>query len=180
MLILRIVSVDFPVAEEYVALTVRGVSEAWQEDMLNELQTTTTISANTAVPLPGTIYGVVVADRKVLVDNGAKPDTLIVSTATYAALLESDQFVRATQLGDTVVTEGFVGRMAGLNVYEYQGFGALEDYVMYDSDALSCVMSVEMLRIKDSERFNGVLVQNETVAGIELTNVERALKKDHV
>ena len=43
---------------------------------------------------------------------------LAVTNDTYAVLLKSDQFIRASQLGDNVVQSGVVGRIAGVDVYE--------------------------------------------------------------
>ena len=43
---------------------------------------------------------------------------LAVTNDTYATLLKSDQFIHASQLGDSVIQSGVVGRIAGVNVYE--------------------------------------------------------------
>jgi hypothetical protein len=132
------------------------------------------------------VYGSIVNDRSALVGLGAQPDALIVSPATYAFLLQSPEFVRASDLAFEAAASGIVGRVAGLNVYEYQGLptdtaigGANYDveYYMYDADAFSIVTNVEVLRLIDSERFSGSLAQVEIVSGMALTNPERALIK---
>lgn len=43
---------------------------------------------------------------------------LIVTPDTYGLLLNSEQFIKASQLGDEVVQSGIVGRIAGFNVVE--------------------------------------------------------------
>jgi hypothetical protein len=48
---------------------------------------------------------------------------------------------------------------------------------MYDFDAFSILTNVEVMRLIDSERFNGSLAQVEIVSGYKLTNTDRALIK---
>lgn len=52
--------------------------------------------------------------------KGLKPEEmwLAVTNETYALLLKSPEFIKASDLGDNVVQNGRVGRIAGLNVYE--------------------------------------------------------------
>jgi len=95
-----------------------------------------------------------------------------------------------------VVLNGNVGTVAGMLVVEYQSLDSAAvdgqtiggitwasgdelEYAMYDFDAFSIVTSVDMVRVKDSERFNGTLAQVEMVSGFKLTNPSRALLKFH-
>jgi phosphoglucomutase len=135
------------------------------------------------------IYKSIVDDRAVLVAAKARPDALIVSPATYALLLQSEEFVRASDLAYETAASGQVGQVAGLRVFEYSGFETftmtvsgtpddfLPEYIMFDHDAFSIVTNVEVLRLVDSERFNGTLAQVEIVSGMKLTNTDRALVK---
>ena len=171
-------TVAYAAAATQMEQALNDIREGWQAVAATELETTTTVSAAGTTALSATnVYDTIVDDRKVLVDNGAKPDTIIVSPATFAVLLKSDEFQRTGTIGDQVVANGNVGRIAGMNVLEYQGLGATTDYLMYDKDALSIVTAVNMMRLKDSEVFNGVLAQAEIVSGFKVTNVERVLKK---
>ena len=43
---------------------------------------------------------------------------LAVTNETYALLLKSPEFIKASDLGDNVVQNGRVGRINGLDVYE--------------------------------------------------------------
>jgi hypothetical protein len=173
-------TVAYPVVAANMEVNLQSIAEAWQSDLATELETTTTVSAATTTVLDKTnVYGIIVDDREVLVTAKAKPNTLIVSPATFGVLLQSPEFQRTGDIGDMVVSEAQVGRIAGLNVFEYQGMAALTDYLMYDFDALSAVSAIQMARAIDSELFNGVKVQNEIVSGFKLTNVARALKKLH-
>jgi len=111
-------------------------------------------------------------------------------------LLKSDEFQRTGVIGDQVVSGGNVGRVAGMTVVEYQALDAAAidgatiggitwatgdelEYAMYDHDAYSIVSSVDIVRVKDSENFNGSRAQVEMVSGFKLTNPSRALLKFH-
>ena len=171
-------TVAYPVVAANMEINLNAIADAWQADLATELATTTTTSALGTTAISATnVYDSVIDDRKVLVDNGAKPNTMICSPAVYAAILKSDEFQREGSIGDMTVGEAQVLRIAGLNVLEYQGLAATVDYLIYDFDALSAVSAINMSRAIDSENFNGVKVQNEIVSGFKLTNVSRALKK---
>lgn len=58
----------------------------------------------------------VVNGKRELRAQNYSPDLLITNVQGEADLLTSNQFLRATDLGDDVVTEGVVGRVAGLDV----------------------------------------------------------------
>lgn len=60
----------------------------------------------------------VVDARQVLQQESYNPDTLIVNTLAGADLLHSDEFLRATDLGDETVLNGQIGRVAGFDVVE--------------------------------------------------------------
>lgn len=68
-----------------------------------------------------TIYEKVVGVRtkmsKAKVPNDGRR-FLLVTPDTYALLLTSPEFIKASDLGDAVVQTGAVGRIAGFNVYE--------------------------------------------------------------
>ncbi len=151
------------------------------------------------------IYKTIVSSRQKLREAKANPDTLIVSPSTYAKLLNAPEFQRSVVTDDSVIRDAYVGRVAGLNVYEYESLGsaiangniitdynggtaditwvAADDeleYIMYDHDAFSIVTSVEAVRmVEEPTRFVGVLAQVQIVSGFKLTNPSRALLKIH-
>lgn len=195
-------AVAYPVAAAHLEQAMADIREAWNRQAALTLVEGKYNFANANVVGPGSvlgsgvaltkdnIYKSVVDDRAVLVGEGARPDVLIVSPAVYALLLQSEEFVRASDLAFNVASTGIVGQVAGLNVMEYQGLptafsmtlsGTPTDfdveYIMYDHDAFSIVTNVEVMRLIDSERFNGTLAQVEIVSGYKLTNTERALVK---
>ena len=79
-----------------------------------------TASANTVALTKDTIYDSIVDEVAALKKKGLRPEEmwLAVTNDTYALLLKSPEFVRATDLGDKIVQNGQVGRINGLDVYE--------------------------------------------------------------
>lgn len=187
---LATVSYDMAAAELETAL--EEIAEAWQKEALNAVVLQTGVNAGVAATAISDIYADIVANRKKLVEKGAKPDTLIVSPDVYAKLLKSPEFQRVGDIGDKAVAEGMVGRIAGMNVFEYQAFGDYTtsdvvaghtlaagdtvDYIMYDHDALAIVTALDAIRVIDEpSNFVGILAQAQVVSGYKLTNVDRAL-----
>jgi hypothetical protein len=194
-------AVAYPIAAAHLEQALADVREAWNREVIKVAIAEKVNPANAASIGPASvladtaltkdnIYKSIVDDRAALVAQGARPDALIVSPAVYALLLQSEEFVRASDLAYETAASGQVGQVAGLRVFEYQGLPTSidvrpggspllvkVDYFMYDHDALSIVTNVEVLRLVDSERFNGTLCQVEVVSGMKLTNTARALFK---
>jgi hypothetical protein len=190
-------SVAYPIAAAHLEQALADVRESWNKEaaleIIKEKVVLSTGVVNGPIPALGTtavskenVYKAIVDDRALLVSAGARPDVLIVSPAVYAFLLQSEEFVRASDLAYETAASGQVGQVAGLRVFEYQGLPtALEinsvnrtfEYIMMDHDAFSIVTNVEVLRIIDSERINGVLCQVEVNSGMKLTNTDRAIVK---
>ena len=194
-------AVAYPIAAAHLEQALQDVREAWNKEAALEIFKAKVTTTNNTIVGPASVLGTtalaanniyksIVDDRAVLVSEGARPDVLLVSPATYAFLLQSEEFVRASDLAYNTAATGQVGQVAGLRVFEYQGLPAGIDvntggsetkrdveYIMYDADAFSIVTNVEVLRLVDSERFNGSLAQVEIVSGMQLTNTERALLK---
>jgi hypothetical protein len=70
-------------------------------------------------------YEDVIDARETLRKDFYSPDVLVVNIQAEADLLTSDQFLRASDLGDRTVREGSIGRVAGMDV------------MVADDDALS-------------------------------------------
>ena len=195
-------AVAYPIAAAHLEQALADIREGWNKEAALVILQEKYNFTNANVVGPGSVLGSTVAltkdnvyksivdDRAALVAEGARPDALIVSPATYALLLQSEEFVRASDLAFEVAQSGVVGRIAGLNVFEYQGLPAgfsmtlsgtptdySVEYIMLDHDAFSIVTNVEVIRLVDSERFNGSLAQVEIVSGMKLTNTDRALVK---
>lgn len=197
-------SVAYPQAAAEMETALQEVRQAWNLQAARSLVFEPTINVRNAA-LTNTngsdIYAAIVADRQTLREKSAHPDTIIVSPATYAKLLKAPEFQRSVVTDDSVIRDAFVGRIAGLNVFEYELLDSViantnklrEDqtgeitwasatdkleYIIYDSDAFSIVTSVEAVRmVEEPVRFLGVLAQVQIVSGYKLTNGDRAILK---
>ena len=193
-------SVSYNAAASEMETAIQEVRKGWTKSAYQALiaEGSITVSDNiTTLVDESTVYDQIVADRQKLIEDGAEPNTIIVSPSVYGLLLKSDEFQRTGSIGDVTVADGRVGRVAGLNVLEYQGAdsdatdgdtiggvtwasGDEMEYVIYDADAFSCVTSVEAIRlVEEPTRFVGTLAQVQIVSGFKLTNASRALLKFH-
>ncbi len=195
-------AVAYPVAASHLEQAMADIRESWNREAALQIIRDKYNVTNANVIGPGSvlgsstaltktnIYESIVNDRAVLVNQGATPNVLLVSPSVYALLLQNEDFIRASDLGHTVMATGAVGMIAGLMVFEYQGLpqdytmtlsgtptNFDVEYYMYDFDAFSILTNVEVMRLIDSERFNGSLAQVEIVSGMKLTNTDRALIK---
>src|SRR6056297_1895892 len=201
-----VASVAYNTAAAEMATAIQEVREAWNLEAANAIvsadgvQVMSDISNETAA---NTIYDYIVDARQALRAKKANPDTIIVSPTTYGKLLKSDEFQRAVDLDNQVVRDAYVGRIAGLNVFEYEDLGSVDEnitnangeandditwdsdndsleFIVYDHDALSIVTSVNVAGVFDGmPRYNGVTCNVEIVSGFKLTNADRAILKIH-
>ena len=198
-------SVAYDIAAAELETALQEVRTAWNIDAASAIVDADGIrvlSNITTLTAANDIYDSIVDARQALRELKANPDTLIVSPATYSKLLKAPEFQRSVQPDTAVIRDAFVGRIAGLNVYEYENLssaagnltninGTTDDitwdadndaleYIVYDHDALSIVTSVNVVGIWDGmPRYNGVVAEVEIVSGFKLTNPERAILKIH-
>ena len=196
------VSVAYDAGAAEMEAALQEVREAWNlqatKSLIGEASILVDDNILTVCATDGSnIYDTIVNSRQKLRESKANPDTLIVSPSTYAKLLKAPEFQRSVVTDDAVIRDAFVGRVAGLNVYEYESLDAAAidaatiggitwatadelEYVMYDHDAFSIVTSVEAVRlVEEPARFLGTLAQVQIVSGYKLTNPSRALLKYH-
>lgn len=125
-----------------------GYSLALQQekDAFTALRKGATKMADTTTLTKSTIYEAIVDARTALSVAGVPTigRFLIVTPKVYALLLkDTTNFIRATQMGDDIVRNGFVGRIAGFDVYEAAQLGAV-NYVD-DEDAPSVDEDIEFM-----------------------------------
>jgi len=196
-------SVAYNAAAAEIEAALQEVRTAWNLQAMKSLIGETSILVDdnilTVCATDGSdIYDTIVNSRQKLRAAKANPNVIIVSPATYAKLLKAPEFQRSTQMSDNTIANGVVGRIAGLNVLEYESLndaavngatiGGITwasandelEYVMYDLDAFSIITSVEAVRTYDNPAtFIGSLAQVQIVSGFKLTNPSRALLKFH-
>jgi len=200
-----VASVAYSMAAAELETAIQEVRAAWNIEAASAIVDADGIrvaSNITTLTTDTTIYDTIVDARQALRALKANPDTLIVDPTRYGLLLKAPEFQRAVQLDNQVVRDAYVGRIAGLNVYEYESLssaagnltninGTTDDitwvtandaleFIVYDHDALSIVTSVNVVGIWDGmPRFNGIDAEVEIVSGFKLTNPKRAILKIH-
>lgn len=142
-------------------------------ELINLLATKGTASEDTKALTASTIYGSIVDEVAKLKKRGLKVDELwlAVTNETYALLLKCPEFVRASQLGDNVVQNGQVGKIAGLNVYETNNIpdSAKVEYII--GNKVFChfvdewMVPVAVNDLKDGSHIGASAVQGRRVYG---------------
>ena len=92
-----------------------------EKDATTALEAAATTFGDTTALTKDTIYDTIVDVRTAMSKAHVPNDKrrwLLVSPETYALILKSPEFTRATALGDDVVQSGAQGRIAGFNVFE--------------------------------------------------------------
>ena len=92
-----------------------------EKDATTVLESSATQYSDTTALDKDTIYASVVGVRTTMSKANVPNDGrrfLLVTPDIYALLLTSPEFIKASNLGDSVVQTGAVGRIAGFNVYE--------------------------------------------------------------
>lgn len=105
----------FDIVAQQVEKASRRMAELINEKAFDELSA----NLHTNSPKSGSgslAYGTVVDGRKEILDSKFTPQMLVVNTLGERDLLKSSEFTRASDLGDDVITEGVIGRIAGLDV----------------------------------------------------------------
>jgi len=198
-------SVAYSIAAADLEIALQEVREAWNIEAASAIVAADgirVVSNITAAVTANDVYDTIVDARQALRTLKANPDTIIVSPTTYGMLLKSAEFQRAVDLDNQVIRDAYVGRIAGLNVYEYEDISSAAgnltningttaditwqagtdelEFIVYDHDALSIVTSVNVVGIWDGmPRYNGVVCEVEMVSGFTLTNASRAIIKIH-
>ena len=199
-----VASVAYGIAASELETAVQEVKAAWNIEAASAIvdEPNVRLMKNITVACAdNTVYGLIVDARQALRDLKANADSIIVSPTVYGNLLKSEEFQRSVDLDNEVVRDAYVGRIAGLNVFEYEDLqsaaGALTtpnaganiawqagtdvlEFIVYDHDALSAVTSVNVVGVWDGmPRYNGVVAEVEIVSGFKLTNPSRAILKIH-
>lgn len=168
-----------------------------QESALAALVGQGTASGDTDVLKVENIKSKVIAMRSELRKKHAKPNVVIASVDTYALMLEAAGKDFTPMYNDDVIRQGKVGLWLGMlwieadlldgstSDYQYLNESGVAttvdtsevDFIMYDFMAFSLIDRLDALRVKESERFIGSLVQEEIVSGFKVTNGDCVLVK---
>lgn len=156
-------------------------------ELVNLLVTDGTASENTNALTKSNIYDAVVDEITPLKKLGLRVEEmwLAVTNETYATLLKCPEFVRATQMGDDVVKNGQVGRIAGLDVYETNNISddLNVDFVIGNKVFCHFVdewkVPVAINDLKDAKHIGASAVQGRRVYGRKISRANTVRVKKH-
>lgn len=154
-------------------------------ELVSLLITNGTASADTAALTKDTIYASIVDETAVLKKKGLKIDEmwLAVTNETYALLLKSPEFIKASDLGDSVVQNGRVGRIAGLDVFETNNIPDDKKVEYIIGNRVFChfvdewKVQVGVQDLKDGEHIGASAVQGRRVYGDMISRPETVTVK---
>lgn len=146
-----------------------------------------TASTNTDALTPETIYASIVDELAKLKKLGLRIEEmwLAVTNEVYAMLLKSPEFIKASALGDSVVQNGRVGRIAGLDVYETNNIpdDSKVEYIIGNRVFCHFVdewkVNVGINDIKDAAHIGASAVQGRRVYGHKITRKNTVTVKKH-
>lgn len=156
-------------------------------ELIELLITEGTASEDTKALTKSTIYDAIVDEVTKLKKLGVKVNEmwLAVTADTYALLLKSPEFVRATDLGDDVVKNGRVGRIAGLDVYETINIPDEKKVDFIIGNNVFChfvdewLVPVAVNDLKDAKHIGSSAVQGRRVYGTKITRPTTVCVKKH-
>lgn len=154
-------------------------------DLITLLTTKGTASKNTTALTKDTIYESIVDEVAALKKRGLNPTEmwLAVTNETYAMLLKSPEFIKASELGDNVVQNGRVGRINGLNVYETNNIPDSTNVEYVIGNNVFChfvdewMVPVTVNDLKDGKHIGASAVQGRRVYGMTVSRPETVTVK---
>ena len=151
---------------------------------LMTLCTTSGTAKESAALTAETVYADIVDKAAELKKLGLKPNELwlAVTNETFAIILKAPEFIKASDLGDSVVQTGMVGRIAGINVYETNNITTENvEYVMGNNVFCHFVdewmVPVAVNDLKDGKHIGASAVQGRRVYGKKITKANTVLVK---
>lgn len=154
-------------------------------DLITLLTTKGTASKNTTALTKDTIYESIVDEVAALKKKGLNPTEmwLAVTNETYAILLKSPEFIKASDLGDNVVQNGRVGRINGLDVYETNNISDTLKVEYIIGNNVYChfvdewMVPVTVNDLKDGKHIGASAVQGRRVYGAAVSRPETVTVK---
>lgn len=196
----QVSAVGYAIAEEHLRDNVEATRESAQASALACLYTEGTALAATTAATADNVKELILTARKEISKKKGTANVVLCSPDFYATVLMAAGKEFTPETNERIVTTGQVGRWMGMTFFEVNDFSngdavyrdstgtaktvssanlALVDFIMYDARVLSYVQMLNMMRLKDSEQFNGVLAQTELVAGFKVTTAECVAIKKH-
>lgn len=193
-------AVNFDLAAETLNDIVECIRESAQSSALACLITEGTALGDTTAATGENAKELILAARQTISEKKGTANVVLCSPAFYTKVMLAAGKEFTPETNERIVSSGKVGRWLGMTFYEVNDFSngeaeyrdnsnttktitsanlALVDFIMYDGRVLSYIPLLNMMRLKDSEHFNGVLAQAEMVAGFKVTTPACVAIKKH-
>lgn len=179
-------AVTMPVANEHLGLAIKEVAEGKNLSGLACLVNEGTVSGTTTAITADNFDKQILAERQAVVEAKGVADVVLCSPAFFATMLEKAGAKYTPTTNEMLLAAaagGQVGNYLGMTWIEVNGFAhskdisyydfsstkktvtaaelKLVDFIMYDHNAFGAGDNFTMARLRDSERFAGVLAQTE-------------------
>ncbi|EEF93200.1 hypothetical protein CATMIT_02151 [Catenibacterium mitsuokai DSM 15897] len=155
-------------------------------DLGDELVAKGTAITDTKALTKTTVYDAIIDARTQARKAHIAPSEmwLAVSTEMYGLLLKSDQFVRASDLGDSVVQTGAIGKIGGILVYEADNLtDATVDFILgnnvYCHYVDDWMVPVTVNDLADGSHIGACAVQGRDVYGYMISRPDTVLVRKH-
>ena len=189
-------AVPYDMGDAHLSQSTQVCREGWQLSGLACLANEGTVMADTTAITTSNIVSKIIAGRKSIRKQKASANVVMASVETYSTMLEvaGDKFTPVTN--DEIIRTGQMGYYLGMlwvgcnmldlstaaKYYDYSGTLKTVDlskieYIMYDWRGFHIVDLLSMIRLKDSENFNGTLAQVEICSGYRLGDKNYAVVK---
>lgn len=177
------------VVADRVIMNAIDAANKYNEKFLDAVSESTGTITGTAALTKATVYGAIVdAVKEFKVKNkakGLKPKSIIVGPTVASLLLQSPEFIRSTELGDKVVSEAFLGRIAGLAVVESQDLDettAKIDFIVMHPEGFGAPLNVNTFMIGDGLGAGypgGKILAGEMGYGLKISDNDLILIRKH-
>ena len=155
-------------------------------DLGNELITNGTAISDTKALTKTSIYEAIIDARTVLRKKHVNTSEmwLAVSPETYALILKSPEFIKASALGDAVVQTGAVGQIGGILVYEADNLtDDTVDFILGNRVFCHYVaewkVTIHLIDLMDDSHVGASAVKGRQVYGKMISRPETVLVKKH-
>lgn len=157
-------------------------------ELINLLIENGTFSANTTALTKDTVYDSIVDEVAALKKKGLNITEmwLAVTNELYATLLKSPEFIKASALGDDVVQNGRVGKIAGIDVYETNNIPDDKKVEYIIGNNVFChyvdewLVPVGVNDLKDGKHIGASAVQGRRVYGNMVSRTETVTIKKSI
>lgn len=189
-------AVPYDMADAHLSQSVQVCREGWQQSGLACLVNEGTALSDTTPITAANVKSKIIVGRKAIRKQKASANVVLASVDTFSAMLEEAGDKYTPVANDEMFQTGQVGKYLGMIWVEcnmidltaaakyYDHSGALKtvdltevEYIMYDWRGFHIVDLLTMVRLKDSEGFNGSLAQVEIVSGYRLGDKNYAVVK---